>query len=144
MKECCFSSRPETSSLNVQYSLRACDGGSWGWIPHCRSIGGRAVHWHPCRLFWAEMWEGSGCHHIFVQQNPPSYTTGCGWLWIYLHTCNGSARLWCKCSKSLNCCLFNVRSCSSRDTALSHELAPSSLACTVDLSKSSCLVWCSY
>ena len=93
LKECCFSSWPETSWLKVQYSLRACDGGSWGWIPHCRSVGGGALHRHPCRLCWAEMWEGSGCHFVFVQQNPPSYTTGRGWLWIDLQTCNGSARL---------------------------------------------------
>ena len=90
IEECCFSSWPETSCLYVQYSLRA-----WilAWIPHCRSVGGGAIHRHPCRLCWAEMWEGSGCHHVFVQQNPPSYTTGRGWVWIDLHTCNGSARL---------------------------------------------------
>ena len=40
-------------------------------------------------------------------------------------------------TESLNCCLFNVRSCcSARGTALSHEPAPLSLACIVDLSKS--------
>ena len=46
---------------------------------------------HPCRLCWAETWEGSVCHRVFVQQNPPSYTIESGWMWIDLHTRNGSA-----------------------------------------------------
>ena len=57
---------------------------------------------------------------------------------------SASCRLKCKSSESLNCCQFNVRSCSSRATALSHELAPLSLACIVDLSKSSCYMRCYY
>ena len=84
IEECCFSSWPETSCPYVQSSLRACDGGSWGWIPHCRSVRGGALHLHPCRLCRAEMWQCSGCHHVFVQQNPPC-TTGRGLLWIGLH-----------------------------------------------------------
>ena len=92
IEKCCFSSWPETSCLHVQSSLRT-DLWWWilGWIPHGRSVEGGVLPRHPCRFCWAEMWEGSGCHHVFVQQNPSSYTTERGWLWIDLHTRNGSA-----------------------------------------------------
>ena len=92
IEECCSTSWPETSCLYVQSSLRT-DLWWWilGWIPHCRSVGGGVLPLPPCRFCWAEMWEGSGCHHVFVQQNPSCYTTGRGWLWIDLHTRNGLA-----------------------------------------------------
>ena len=51
---------------------------------------------------------------------------------------SASCRLYCKRGESLNCCLFNDRSCSSMATALSHTLAPLPLAWSVDLRKSSC------
>ena len=51
---------------------------------------------------------------------------------------SASCRSYCQRGESLNCCLFNDSSCSSRATALSHAPAPLSLACSVDLRKSSC------
>ena len=77
---------------------------SLGWICQCPSVGGGALPRHPCRLCWEEMWEGSGCHHVFVKQNPSSYTTG---------PALQGQRSWA-------------------------TLVPLSLACSVDLRKSSC------
>ena len=86
IEKCCFSSWPETSCLHVQSSLRT-DLWWWilSWIPHCWSVEGGVLPQHPCRFCLAEMWEGSGCHHVLVQQNPSSYMTGRGWLWIDPH-----------------------------------------------------------
>ena len=77
---------------------------SLGWICQCPSVGGGALPRHPCRLCWEEMWKGSGCHHVFVKQNPSSFTTG---------PALQGQRSWA-------------------------TLAPLSLACSVDLRKSSC------
>ena len=84
IEKCCFSSWPETSCLYVQSSLRT-DLWWWilGWIPHCWSVEGGVLPQHPCRFCLAEMWEGSGCHHVLlISATKPVFLLDRAWLTV--------------------------------------------------------------